>query len=106
MTYRLLALSDDGPARPVGAYPTYEAALLARIDDVIDQLRANDGWWLRIDHLIVGPGVDGADTDHPLCTGLGVDPAMDRVPVEQDLTDARRWLMFAHDISVAEGALD
>jgi hypothetical protein len=102
MTYRLIALPDDAPSRTVGDYPDFETALLGRIEDVVDQLRANHGWWLRADHLIVGPGPDGPQTHYPLCTGLGVDPASDKVPAETDLAEARRWLMFAHDLTLPE----
>jgi hypothetical protein len=98
MTYRLHAVDRD-QLRLVGEYADYPTALRARIDDVLDQLRNHNAWWTRAEHVIVGPGVDGPDTHHPLCTELGVDPADGRVPNEEDLRDAYAWLLFAHDLA-------
>jgi hypothetical protein len=96
MPYRLIRLASGGERLAVGEYDTYPAALQARADDVIEQLDANDGWWLRVEHVIVGPGLLGAATEHPFCTELGVDPATGRLPTPVDLDDARCWLADLH----------
>ena len=99
MTYQLHAVSSDDHLHLVGAYDDYRIALRARVDDVLARLERNDGWWTRIEHVIIGPGLDGPQTRHELCTELGVDPADGRVPTRADLWDARDWLLFAHDLS-------
>lgn len=96
MPYQLIRLAGAGDRQLVGDYDTYSVALRARRDDVIDQLAANDGWWLRVEHIIVGPGVLGATTEHPFCTELGVDPAGGALPTPLDLDDARQWLANLH----------
>ena len=99
MTYQLHAVAGDDHLRLLGDYDDYPAALYARVDDVLVQLERNDGWWTRVEHVIVGPGLDGPDSRHELCTELGVDPADGRVPTSADLQDARAWLWFAHDLA-------
>ncbi len=96
MSYRVIRLASGGERLVVGDYDTYAAALHARADDVIEQLEANDGWWLRVEHVIVGPGLLGATTEHPFCTELGVDPATGTLPTPLDLDDARHWLADLH----------
>jgi hypothetical protein len=100
MTYKLHAISEGSQAL-VGEYGDYSSALQARVDHVLDQLRANDGWWTRAEHLVVGPGIDGPTTHYPMCTELGVDPADGRIPTKHDIDDARDWLLFAHELHVA-----
>lgn len=96
MAYQLIRLSGVGDRQLIGDYDTYTAALHARRDDVIAQLAANDGWWLRVEHVIVGPGALGTNTEHPFCTELGVDPARGALPTPLDLDDARHWLADLH----------
>jgi len=100
MTYQLHAVAGDDRLRLLGEYNDYRSALHARVDDVLAQLERNDGWWTRIEHVIVGPGLEGPDSRHELCTELGVDPADGRVPTSADLREARDWLLFAHDLQV------
>src|SRR4051794_7301207 len=101
--YQLIALNragDNEPAlawRHLGHYPALDKALRARVDDVLAQLAANDGWLVTVEHLVIGPGADGPATVHGHITELGADPAEDRVPDPYDEAGARRWLMAAHD---------
>lgn len=93
--YELLELrtsEQDASLRPVGRYRTYEDALQARDEDVLRELAARGGWYTLIEHVIVGPGLQGPRTVHRHATALGVDPATGRVPDPEDLDDARRWL--------------
>ncbi len=96
MAYRLIRLTGCPPNRFVGEYPTYAEALAARGSDTFTELVANDGWWLRIEHVIVGPGLDGPATVHPFCTELGVDPHRTVGPTPDDLVDAHGWLTALH----------
>src|SRR5437773_1949977 len=98
MTYRLIRINGDEPTRTVGVHDGYEQALAARADDVLAQLVERGGWRTRIEHVIVGPGVDGPATVHPLCTELGVDPGGGGVPQPRDLDDAREWLTVIHAV--------
>jgi hypothetical protein len=93
--YELLAVPADAEEtalRRIGLYPTYDQALRARDEDVLDELAARGGWYTVIEHVIVGPGLGGPRTAHRHATALGVDPAAGRVPGPDDLDDARRWL--------------
>lgn len=96
MSYRLIAIAASDPARVIGEFATYQGALAARGEDVFDQLAANQGWWLRVEHHIVGPGTEGAATVHPFCTELGVDPHREQPPGLDDLADAYAWLASLH----------
>jgi len=96
MPYRLTRLTGENESSFIGEYETYTAALRARMNDVLDALDANNGWWLRVEHVIVGPGLLGATTEHPFCTELGVDPACGTLPTRVDLDEARRWLDALH----------
>jgi hypothetical protein len=63
--YELFALTDGEDAsvrRVLGRYRTYEAALRARDADVLRQLAATGGWYMTIEHVIVGPGLCGPQT--------------------------------------------
>lgn len=93
--YELLAMPADAEEtalRRIGRYRTYDEALRARDEDVVDQLAARGGWYTLIEHVIVGPGLRGARTVHRHATALGVDPTAGRVPNPDDLDDARQWL--------------
>jgi hypothetical protein len=102
LPYELLAVPVDREATttsPIGRYRSYEEALRARDDNVIDQLAARGGWYTLVEHLIVGPGLQGPLTVHRHATALGVDPAVGRVPGPDDLDDARHWLAFVRRAS-------
>jgi hypothetical protein len=94
--YRLIAVTDGIPDRLVGEYPTYREALGARGDDVYARLVANHGRWVRIEHHIIGPGLQGPHTVHPFCTELGVDPDGEADASAATLADARAWLTALH----------
>ena len=96
LPYELLAVpagAGEAAEQRIGRYGTYDAALRARDDDVLDQLAARGGWYTPIEHVIVGPGLRGPRTAHRHATALGVDPAAGRVPSPDDLDDARSWLI-------------
>jgi hypothetical protein len=76
----------------IGRYPSFDEALRQRDEDVVDQLRAAGGRYLRVDHLIVGPGVGGQITACPVMTALGVQPPGLFPPVQAVLDEARHWL--------------
>lgn len=93
--YELLAVpagTEEAALRRIGRYQTYDEALRARDEDVVDQLAARGGWYTVIEHVIVGPGLAGTQTAHRHATAFGVDPAAGRVPSPDDFDDARRWL--------------
>lgn len=93
--YELFAVpagAEEAALRRIGRYLTYDEALRARDEDVLDQLVARGGWYTLIEHVIVGPGLAGPRTAHRHASALGVDPAAGRVPSPEDLDDARRWL--------------
>jgi hypothetical protein len=95
MTYELLRVTGSG-RHLIGDYGTYGAALTARCDDVLAELRGNGGWWTRAEHVIVGPGLEGPRTEHGLCTELGVDRDRTDPPAAADLVDAEQWLVPLH----------
>lgn len=100
--YQLLALkvSDTDPSslawHSVGCYADLEAAVRARIEHVLQQLAANDGWLITSQHLIIGPGQEGPATPHTYISKVGADPADDRVPSPHNEPALRRWLLAAH----------
>lgn len=100
--YQLLRVSvarGDEPAaacRNLGRYDDLEAAVRARVEDVLRQLAANDGWLVHAEHLIIGPGEEGPATVHHYISGVGADPADDRVPSPHNEPALRRWLLSAH----------
>ena len=97
MTYQLIPLTGRATGAVIGTYPTYADAVAARADDVYAQLVHNDGYRLRVEHHIVGPGDDGPESVYPWCTELGVDPDRPRPPTQEDLDDDRRWIDAVHD---------
>jgi hypothetical protein len=103
MTYRLFSVDADGARQLVACHEDYDDAVAARGRDVLTQLAAQGGWWTRVEHVIVGPGDDGPDTDHAFCTELGVDPDRDQAPTAADMQDAHAWLEALHQPA---GALD
>lgn len=96
MTYDLIAVAADGDRTVIGHYDRYDHAVAARGRDVLTQLAAAGGWWTRVEHVIVGPGLAGPQTEHGFCTELGVDPDRESAPSAADLADAREWLDTLH----------
>ena len=83
--------------RLVGRYEDFDAAIEGRIEDVLTQLDANDGWLTRSDHLVlVGPDLDGSAGVWPQTTSLGADPSSDRIPAPYDRDGWRQWLLQTH----------
>lgn len=82
--------------RHLGRYPDLETAVRARIEDVLAQLAANDGWLINAQHLVIGPGLDGPGTLHCYVSEIGADPADDRVPSPHNEPALRQWLLSAH----------
>jgi hypothetical protein len=95
---RLVALSRDGAAgrwRDLGSYPDLDSALLARVEDVLAQLAANDGWLITCEHLVIGHDAGGVPTVASHVTQLGADPASDAIPAPHNEPETRRWLLAA-----------
>jgi hypothetical protein len=100
LPYELLAVpagAGEAALRRIGRYRTYDEALRARDEDLLDQLAAHGGWYTLIEHVIVGPGLAGPRTAHRHASALGVDPAAGRVPSPDDLDDARSWLTASRE---------
>ena len=96
MTYRLYRMSSvDDPLTDgelLGSYCEFDAALEARDDDAIMLLGGLDAAPAVISHVIVGPGVTGAHTVHPVVSSIGRDDIeMTVAAVEAELIDTRRW---------------
>jgi hypothetical protein len=103
-TFQLIALSwpDAGaPTTPrhLGTHPDLDTALRARVDHVLTQLAANDGWLITAQHLVIGPGPDGTPVVCSYVTEIGADPADDRIPDPHNEPAARGWLLAAHGLS-------
>jgi hypothetical protein len=101
MSYLLYVADDCRPvgdpestAELLGEFIDYEQAMDACDTDVLAELEANDGWRMRSVHLIVGPGLDGARTEHPVIASVGVDPDRSEPPTDEDLAEARAWLAW------------
>jgi len=102
--YELMVVDELADTRRlIGRYPDYRSAVRARVHDVLHQLRRNGGSWTRVEHLIVGPGVDGPRTPHPFCTELGVDTSAGREPTDKDFEEDQRWLYAAHELDLPDG---
>jgi hypothetical protein len=96
--YQLVALAPDGAVggwRRVGSYHDLDSTLRAHVEDVLDQLAANDGWLVCREYLIIGPGPDGRMRVTSAVTEIGADPHSDRVPDPYDEPATRRWLLAA-----------
>jgi hypothetical protein len=102
--YQLLALRicDTEPSVPawhnLGCFADLETAVRARVENVLQQLAANDGWMITSQHLIIGPGHDGPATPHSYVSQVGADPGDDRVPSPHNEPALRRWLLAAHTL--------
>lgn len=98
IAYQLVALAPDGAIggwRRVGSYPDLDTTLRAHVEDVLEQLAANDGWLVCREYLIIGPGPDGRTRVTSAVTEIGADPSSHRVPDPYDEPTTRRWLLAA-----------
>ena len=95
-----LLLDDQGQCgwRRLGRYPHLHAAVTARVADVMRQLTGNDGWLVRAEHFIIGPGPDGPATLVSCLTEIGADPASHRGAEAFDATATESWLLAAHGL--------
>jgi hypothetical protein len=97
MPYTLYRVADptDDPTTGtrLGRFATFEDALEARDDDT-GRLFASTGpgQVLVAHHQIVGPGVLGDATAHPVSTGLPRSAS----PTDSEVAETRRWLTEIH----------
>jgi hypothetical protein len=96
MTYRLYRMPNvDGPisdGQYLGSFTEFDAALDARDGDAILLLGGLDGAPMVVSHVIVGPGVTGPETMHPVVSSIGRDDVEATVEaVHAELIDTRRW---------------
>lgn len=96
--FAVLALhpGEDAGWHLVGRYPDFDAAIEARIEDVLARLEASDGWLITSDHLVVGPDLDGSVGVWPQTTCLGADRSSDRIPGPYNRVAWRQWLHQTH----------
>ena len=98
MDYALFRLAEFGSAPSAPAigdgFADFAAAMSARDDDVLAQLSVRPAPPREISHLIVGPGVDGALTAHPIVSFVGADIA-DNCP-ELEVAETAEWLRAVH----------
>jgi hypothetical protein len=78
-SYQLYAADT---ARHLGSHSTYEAACLAADEYTLNVL-AVAADWVTVETWVVGPGLDGPLTLHPVVTHIGP---------PSDLERCRRWL--------------
>jgi hypothetical protein len=98
MTYELQRVGTDMQQPTLlGHYPTYDDALRARDQDVLEQLERTGGHRIELLHLIVGPGRRGARTAHQLACSVG-QPTADPVDVAAELAATATWLSRIHAI--------
>lgn len=95
MTYELHRAGEDEQPRLLGSYATYEAALHARDQDVLEQLEQARGHRIQPQHLIVGPGQRGARTAHQVVCSVG-QPTGDPVDLAAELAATEDWLRRIH----------
>ncbi len=95
MTYRLYRLASPGEdcagAELLGVFDDFDAALEARDDDAVALLASVHAAPMLACHRIVGPGVDGPQTGHPVISSLGGEPT-DPADVDAVVADTRAWL--------------
>jgi hypothetical protein len=103
MTFQLYAAVDDALfdesdpktwGEPLGEFGSYTEAMDAADADLLRRLEVAAGWYFTALHVIVGPGIDGPLTAHPVTTGFGVDPNRADPPAEEDFDEAAEWLAF------------
>jgi hypothetical protein len=104
-SFTLIAIMSPTPidartqCRRVGTFASLTAALHGRVDDVLEQLAANDGWLVTAEHVIVGSGEGIRAEVYSYVTQVGSDPGGHRVPLPYDPKATRRWLLAAHQLS-------
>lgn len=90
--YRLADPDDGFDETPLGTFPDYAAALAACDADTVRRFAAAEiGALVRTDHRIVGPGVCGAVTSHPVIT-----ETPRRTAGATEVAEMRRWLDVVH----------
>ncbi len=95
--YEVHAVDEDGsPRRLVASAATFEEALAERDRDVLAQLSAGDGRTLTVTHEIVGPGLAGPHTVHPVTTSLGVTGGVSPAELAELVAEAGVWLEVIH----------
>ena len=92
MSYELIAVDGDIPLRQLGDFTDYSGAERALVEDILQILTANEGWRVRVEHQIIGPGRDGPRTIHRACAELGTHRADSVVPEPVDVDEVRCWL--------------
>lgn len=96
MTYELQRVGTDMQQTILlGRYPTYEDALHARDQDVLEQLEQAGGRHIELLHLIVGPGQRGARTAHQVACSVG-QPTAGPVDIAAELAATEAWLSRIH----------
>ncbi len=95
--YQVYAVDEDGSApRLVASAATFEAAPAKRDRDVLAQLFAGRGRTLTVTHEIVGPGLAGPHTVHPVTTSLGVAGGVSLAELAELVAEAGVWLEVIH----------
>ena len=87
----------------LGDYPDLNVAVDHHQDDAVLQLANNGGDWTHVSHLIVGPGLQGPETEHWYYCHLGPDRDIPRVDPDKQLVatlvDTRLWLEAVRECS-------
>ncbi len=94
--YQVHAVGEDGSPRLVASAATFEAALAERDRDVLARLSAGGGRTLTVTHEIVGPGLAGPHTVHPVTTSLGVAGGVSPAELAGFVAEAGTWLDVIH----------
>jgi hypothetical protein len=82
----------------LGAFGVFDDAVSARDDDAVLLLSAASPGNLMMCHTIVGPGLAGPDTAHPMVTCVPGDARVEPAGPEQ-LAELRDWLRTIHHYS-------
>jgi len=88
--YRIEQLGAPPSEPPLGQFRDFDGALAARDEDLLAQLDRCPAPPREITHLIVGPGVTGPRTEHPIVTFAGTE--MDDPDPTVELEETRAWL--------------
>ena len=90
LLYRIEQLGASPSDPPLGQFRDFDAALAARDEDLLTQLDHCPAPPREVTHLIVGPGVTGARTEHPIVTFAGAE--VDHPGPTVELVETRAWL--------------
>lgn len=93
--YRLIRV-DEVDVFVVGDYASYNDAIVARDDDVIEVLANTGGWYQQITHRILETDRRGRRATWTLACAVGVDPNRPCPPDHLDLIQTRHWLTTVH----------